>query len=115
MNKQYDLSKLRLIRRGAIAGPTTQVRRSIRLDLDVVTWLVKESARRGLSCSTLINDVIKEAIQTATSLRDVPEIEFDRFTVRRNRFATRVRREGIELITKRPPKRRATDVPRTKK
>ena len=62
MKKQYDLKKLRVTRRGAVAKPTSKVQKTIRLDLDVLTWLFKEGDRRGLPYQTLINSTLKEAM-----------------------------------------------------
>lgn len=62
MKKQYDLKKLRVTRRGAIAKPSSKVQKTIRLDLDVLAWLVKEGDRRGLPYQTLINTTLKEAM-----------------------------------------------------
>lgn len=39
---------------------------------------------------------------TAASLRAIPEIDVARFEIRRNRFAARVQREGIELVHEGP-------------
>ena len=62
MKKQYDLKKLRVTRRGPLATSTTKVQKTLRLDLDVLTWLVKEATRRGLPYQTLINSTLKEAM-----------------------------------------------------
>ena len=62
MKKQYDLRKLRVTRRGAIAKPSAKVQKTIRLDLDVLAWLMKEGSRRGLPYQTLINSTLKEAM-----------------------------------------------------
>lgn len=65
MKKQYDLKRLRVTHRGAVAKPTTKVQKTIRLDLDVLTWLVAEADRRGLPYQTLINSTLKEAMLRA--------------------------------------------------
>jgi len=65
MKKEYDLSKMKLKKRGAVASPATKVQKTVRLDLDVLSWLVKESARRGIPYQTLINATLKEAMQTS--------------------------------------------------
>ncbi len=62
MKKQYDLKRLRVTHRGAVAKSTTKVQKTIRLDLDVLTWLVTEADRRGLPYQTLINSTLKEAM-----------------------------------------------------
>jgi|JI7StandDraft_1071085.scaffolds.fasta_scaffold485440_1 uncharacterized protein (DUF4415 family) len=62
MKKQYDLKKMTVVRRGALARPTTKVQKTIRLDLDVLAWLVKEGQRRGIPYQTLINSTLKEAM-----------------------------------------------------
>ena len=40
----------------------------------------------------------RETKPSARSLREIPEVAFERYTVRPNRFAMRVREEGIELL-----------------
>lgn len=65
MKKQYDLKKMTVVRRGALAKPTTKVQKTIRLDLDVLAWLVKEGQRRGIPYQTLINSTLKEAMLRA--------------------------------------------------
>ena len=62
MKKQYDLKRLRVTHRGALAKPTTKVQKTVRLDLDVLTWLVKEADRRGLPYQTLLNSTLKEVM-----------------------------------------------------
>lgn len=65
MKKQYDLAKLRLKRRGPVAKPSTKVQKTIRIDLDVLAWMVTESGRRGIPYQTLINSTLREAMLRA--------------------------------------------------
>ena len=70
MKKQYDLKKLNLVRRGAVAKPTTKVQKTIRLDLEIVAWLVQEAARRGIPYQTLINSILRETMRHADAAKD---------------------------------------------
>lgn len=47
------------------------------------------------------------ASPSAGSLRALPEVDFAAYRVRKNPFARRVAREGIEIAVPRPPRRRA--------
>lgn len=40
----------------------------------------------------------RTATPSRTTLREIPEVDFTRYTVRRNRFAVRVKAEGIEVV-----------------
>ena len=44
---------------------------------------------------------------TRTSLREMPEVDFAAYRVRKNPFAKRIAREGIEIVTARPARGRA--------
>ena len=48
----------------------------------------------------------KEA-PTRGSLREMPEVDFAAYRVRRNPFAKRIAREGIEIVAPRPAQKRA--------
>jgi uncharacterized protein (DUF4415 family) len=62
MKKQYDLKRMTVKHRGPLVKPTAKVQKTIRLDLDVLSWLVEEAHRRGLPYQTLINSTLKEAM-----------------------------------------------------
>lgn len=74
MKKQYDLRKLRMKSRGAVAAPTTKVQKTIRIDLDVLGWLVKEADRRGLPYQTLLNSTLKEAMMRSQAAEADPAL-----------------------------------------
>lgn len=67
MKKEYDLSKMKIKKRGALAKGDAKVQKTIRLDLDVLSWLVKESETRGVPYQTLLNMVLKEAMNRSSS------------------------------------------------
>ena len=63
MKKEYDLKKLRPVKKGPVVPQKgTKVAKTIRLDLDLVTWLVAESNRRGVKYQSLINSLLREAM-----------------------------------------------------
>ena len=44
----------------------------------------------------------RRAEPSATSLREMPEVKFERYRVRRNPYASRIAREGSELVHAEP-------------
>lgn len=62
MKKEYDLNKLKRVKKGAIAGKSAKVSKTIRLDLEIVSWLVAEAEKRGLKYQTLINTILREVM-----------------------------------------------------
>ncbi|MBS1961185.1 MAG: BrnA antitoxin family protein [Bdellovibrionales bacterium] len=72
MKKEYDLAKMKVKGRGAVATRGTKVQKTVRLDLDVLAWLMKEGERRGIPYQTLINSILKEAMQLSDAgLKDL--------------------------------------------
>ena len=63
MRKHYDLSKMKVRRRDPLVDPKqTKVTKTIKLDLDIIGWLLKESEKRRVPYQTLINALLKEAM-----------------------------------------------------
>jgi uncharacterized protein (DUF4415 family) len=63
MKKEYDLKKMKVVGRGPIVnGKTAKVSKTIRLDFDIVKWLVAESERTRIPYQTLINHLLKECM-----------------------------------------------------
>ena len=48
---------------------------------------------------------------TRLSVREMPEIDFSRFRIRKNRFAKRIAREGIEVLHEGPSARSLREMP----
>jgi hypothetical protein len=48
---------------------------------------------------------------TAESLRELPEIDFSKYRIRRNPYAARVAREGIEILHDGPSAASLTEIP----
>ena len=46
--------------RGAVVQPNAKVQKTVRLDLDVLSWLMREGERRGIPYQTLLNSLLKE-------------------------------------------------------
>lgn len=64
MKKEYDLKKLKTAKKGAVVSRRgTKVSKTIRLDFEVVEWLVVEAVRRGVKYQSLINSLLSEAKQ----------------------------------------------------
>jgi uncharacterized protein (DUF4415 family) len=62
MKKEYDLRKLRVKRRGARIPANAKVMKTIRLDADVLAWLMSEAAERGIGYQTLLSMLLREAM-----------------------------------------------------
>jgi uncharacterized protein (DUF4415 family) len=63
MKKEYDLKKLKRVKSGAIVKKYAKVIKTIRLDLEIVDWLVQEADRRGVKYQALINSLLRESMQ----------------------------------------------------
>lgn len=83
MKKEYDLEKMKVKRRGALKD--AKVQKTVRLDLDVLSWLIKEADRKGMPYQTLINATLKDAMN-----RVQPEVS-----------ETRVREIANQVLTER--------------
>ena len=70
MKKEYDLSKMKRRRRGAVARPDAKIQKTVRLDLDVLSWLMREGERRGIPYQTLLNSLLKEQMRKESLGRD---------------------------------------------
>ena len=70
MKKEYDFSKMRGRRRGRVVPPTAKVQKTVRLDLDVLRWLMREGKERGIPYQTLLNLVLKEHMRKSALKRD---------------------------------------------
>lgn len=63
MKKEYDLKKLKPVKRGPLVSKkTAKISKTIRLDFAVVEWLVVEADKRGVKYQSLINSLLKEAM-----------------------------------------------------
>jgi len=60
--KEYDLKKLKKVKRPGWANKDLKVVKTIRFDMDVVNWAVCESEKRGMPYQTFIKSVLKEAM-----------------------------------------------------
>lgn len=69
MKKEYDLSKMKRIKKGPIVSKSkTKISKTIRLDFAVVEWLLLEADRRGVKYQSLINSLLKEAMEAGGSI-----------------------------------------------
>ncbi len=67
MRKHYDLSKVKIRHRGPLVDPKqAKVTKTIKLDLDIIGWLLKESEKRRVPYQTLINSLLKEAMDQSS-------------------------------------------------
>lgn len=70
MKKEYDLSKMKSVRRGpALNRKTAKVAKSLRLDHEIFEWAYIESEKRGVGYQTFINMALRE-MMTKPSLEE---------------------------------------------
>lgn len=63
MKKEYNLRKMKVLKKGpVIDAKQAKVMISLRLDGDILNWLVKASDERRVPYQTLINSYLKEAM-----------------------------------------------------
>jgi uncharacterized protein (DUF4415 family) len=70
MKKEYDLRKLKVKRRGPVVPPTAKVMKTVRLDAEVLSWLVAEAPKRGVGYQTLLNMLLREAMRRHAASRN---------------------------------------------
>lgn len=74
MKKEYDLRKMKVKKRGAVVPKSAKVMKTVRLDADVLEWLVTEASERGTGYQTLLNSTLRDAMKGETgrpkNLRD---------------------------------------------
>jgi uncharacterized protein (DUF4415 family) len=61
MKKEYDLSKLKR-RKARVAIPASELKTmiSLRMDIDVLSWLKTEAERTGIPYQTLLTSILRE-------------------------------------------------------
>jgi uncharacterized protein (DUF4415 family) len=69
MKKEYDFSKAKL-HKGPIAKKANKIQKTFRLDEDVFEWLVHEGESKGIPYQTLMNALLKQAMQGESSLEE---------------------------------------------
>lgn len=63
MKKTYDLKKMKVKHRGPLVdAKTSKVTKTVKIDMDIVSWLLQESERRRVPYQTIINSILKEAM-----------------------------------------------------
>jgi uncharacterized protein (DUF4415 family) len=77
MKKEYDLKKLKRTKTGAVVKKDAKVIKTIRLDVDLIGWLINEADRLGVKYQALINSLLRQAMQsggiilTADKVREI--------------------------------------------
>ena len=66
MKKEYNLKKMKRAQSPSWSNKELKVIKTIRLDLDIVSWLLREAAKRGIPYQTLINSLLKESMNAAS-------------------------------------------------
>jgi uncharacterized protein (DUF4415 family) len=73
MKKEYDLSKMKRVSRAPIHARDAKVKisKTVRLDGDIVQWLVGEADRTGIPYQTLMNAKLREAMNLPDRVREL--------------------------------------------
>ncbi len=63
MKKEYDFSKMKKVGKGPVLDPkATKVQIGIRVDADVLSWLMAEAEKRGVGYQTYLGILLKEVM-----------------------------------------------------
>ena len=73
MKKEYDLSKMKQIKRQPLDPKEAKVKvsKTVQLDGDLVQWLVGEAERTGIPYQTLMNAKLREAMNLPDRVREL--------------------------------------------
>lgn len=78
MRKEYELKKMKGVRKGSVVDPKgTKVQISMRIDLDLLSWLQSEADKMGIGYQTLLNIKLRESKQQGSSDEHIREIVRD--------------------------------------
>ena len=84
MKKEYDLKKLKRTKTGTVVKKDAKVIKTIRLDVDLIGWLINEADRLGVKYQALINSLLRQAMQsggiilTADKVREIVRDELQK-------------------------------------
>ena len=80
MKKEYDFEKMKRVHREPIHPKEAKVKisKTVRLDGDLVQWLVSESERTGIPYQTLMNAKLREAMNLPDRVRELVREEISR-------------------------------------
>lgn len=71
MKKEYDLSKLKVKKRGPVISKDSKVVKTIRLDQDVLNWLIEEAEKLGIGYQTLLGMKLRESMASEDKINDI--------------------------------------------
>ena len=74
MKKDYDLSKMKLKKKGAVAPKSTKVQKTIRLDVDIFEWLQDEGDGQGIGYQTFLNQFLRDSMVRSHQQENLQEI-----------------------------------------
>lgn len=80
MKKGYELSKMKRVKRTPLNPKEAKVKisKTVRLDGDLVQWLVSESERTGIPYQTLMNAKLREAMNLPDRVRQIVRDELSK-------------------------------------
>lgn len=79
MKKEYDFSKTKQVKRKFLNPKEAKVKisKTVRLDGDLVHWLVAEAERTGIPYQTLMNSKLREAMNLPDRVREIVRKELE--------------------------------------
>jgi len=93
MKKNYDLGKLKEVSRGPLAEKkATKIQKTVRLDSDIVEWLISKSSETEDGYLTLLNAELRLAMQRDLELNSNPQDAFQALEAALVKTATDVSR-----------------------
>lgn len=77
MKKEYDLKKMKQIRRSALDPKETKVAMTLRIDGDVILWLRQEAERTGIPYQTLLNAKLRESMTLPDRVKSLVDLRVE--------------------------------------
>jgi uncharacterized protein (DUF4415 family) len=74
MKKDYDLKSMKPKRRGALIPKGSKIMKTLRLDADILGWLMQEADSKSMGYQTLINTLLREAMQREPLREEIRKI-----------------------------------------
>jgi uncharacterized protein (DUF4415 family) len=68
MKKEYDFSKAKFHKGPIVSAKANKVQKTFRLDEEIFEWLVKQGKLRGIPYQTLMNSLLKQAMNQDLNL-----------------------------------------------
>lgn len=71
MKKEYNFSKMKLLKKGPVAPKNTKVQKTVRLDPEVLGWLQDEASKNGFGYQTFLNERLRRDMKESLVSTDM--------------------------------------------